>query len=121
VPLEHPIEEYESVRNWRRRLVEQWGDDPLADDPEKLAALAAFCEYVGKDPDQLLAFCFLRKKDTGARFASVKRRDEVAGWLASWRDQSGKTGIAARKMTNDVLSFFIHGGAMMHPGMIRKG
>lgn len=118
MPLDRPIEQYESVRNWRARLIEQWGDDALAEDPDKLVALKGFCEYVDKDPDELLAFCFLRRRETGARFGSVKRREQVVEWLREWRNASGKTGVPARKMTNDVLSFFIHGGVLMHPGML---
>lgn len=116
--LPRPIEEYSSVENWRQRLQEQWGDDPLGEDPDKLEALAGFCASIDKDPDELLDFCFLRKKATGDRFGSARRREQVAEWLRQWRDASGKTGIEARKLTNDVLSFLIHGGVLIHPGMV---
>ena len=42
----------------------------------------------------------------------------MAAWLREWRAQSGATGPAARKRVNDVLSFLIHGGVMIHPGMV---
>jgi hypothetical protein len=113
-----PLTEYESVQDWRAGLAQQWGGDPLAEDPDKLAALASFCAHVGKDPDQLLAFCFLRRKVTGERFGSVERREQVTAWLREWRGQSGLAGMAARKRTNDVLSFLIHGGVLIHPGMV---
>ena len=116
--LARPVEEYASVVSWRERLREQWGGDPLGEDPDKLAALSAFCDFVDKDPDRLLAFCFLRKKATGVRFGSAKRREQVAGWLRDWRTESGVNGVAARKLTNDVLSFLIHGGVLIHPGMV---
>lgn len=118
MPLERAIEDFESVAGWAQGLRDQWGGDPLAEDPEKLASLAEFCEFVGMDPDALLAFCFLRRKDTGERFGSQKRREEIAARLREFRDQSGLDATAARKRTNDVLSFLIHGGVLIHPGMV---
>jgi hypothetical protein len=113
-----PIERYSSVESWRQRLQEQWGDDPLVEDPGKLEALTDFCLFVDRDPDELLDFCFLRRKATGLRFGSVKRREQIATWLREWRDASGKTGIEARRLTSAVLSFFIHSGVQIHPGMV---
>jgi len=116
--LERPIEQYASVAAWSKGLKEQWGGDPLAEEPEKLAGLAAFCEFDGRDPDELLAFCFLRRKQTGVRFASVERREAVAGQLRAFRTASGLSGIAGRRLISNLLSFFIHNGVQMHTGMI---
>jgi len=116
--LPRPIAEYESVAGWRKGLAEQWGGDPLGEEPDKLESLAAFCEFVGKDPDELLAFCFLRKKKTGERFASVKRREEVTAQLRAWKAEGDLPPTAARKRANDVLSFLIHGGVLMNPGAV---
>ena len=116
--LERPIEQYESVATWAKGLREQWGGDPLAEEPEKLAGLAAFCEFDGRDPDELLAFCFLRRKETGVRFASVKRREAVAEQLRAFRTASGLSGTEARRLVSNLLSFFIHNGVQMHTGMI---
>lgn len=116
--LSRPIAEYESVAGWGRGLSDQWGGDPLAEEPEKLESLASFCELIGKDPDELLAFCFLRKKDTGERFGSVKRRDQVLEQLRGFREKCGGDAAEVRRRVNDVLSFLIHGGVLIHPGMI---
>jgi hypothetical protein len=70
-------------------------------------SLERFCEFAGKDPDEILAFCFLRKRATGERFPSVKRREELAALVRAFRDAS-----------SDVLSFLIHGGVLVHPGMV---
>ena len=113
-----PIAEYESVAAWGQGLRDHWGGDPLAEEPEKLESLGAFCAFVGKDPDELLAFCFLRKKATGERFASVKRREEVAARLREFKAEGGLSPTAARKRANSVLSFLIHGGVLMNPGML---
>lgn len=118
MPLARPIGEYESVHAWRRGLAEQWGGDPLAEDPSKLDALAAFCELLAKDPDELVSFCFLRRKGTGERFASVKRREEIAARLRELRDRSGGSAATGRKLANDVLSFLIHNGVMMSAGSV---
>jgi hypothetical protein len=116
--LERPIEQYESVASWAKGLREQWGGDPLTEEPEKLDGLAAFCKFDGRDPDELLAFCFLRKKETGVRFASVKRREALAEQMRAFRSASGLSGTEARRLTSNLLSFFIHNGIQMHTGML---
>ncbi len=118
MPLSKPVEEYDAVARWKKALAEQWGGDPLAEEPEKLETLASFCEFDGRDPDELLAFCFLRRKETGVRFASVKRREAVAEQLRAFRTTSGLSGTDARRLVSTLLSFFIHNGAQMHTGMI---
>ena len=116
--LPKPIGEYESVGTWAVSLREQWGGDPLAEEPAKLETLQAFCEFSGQDPDELVAFCFLRRRETGERFGSVKRREEVAEQIRTFRSASQLTGTKARKLVNDVLSFLIHNGVLINTGMI---
>jgi hypothetical protein len=116
--LERPIEQYESVAMWAKGLREQWGGDPLAEESEKLEGLAAFCRFDGRDPDELLAFCFLRRKKTGVRFASVKRREALVEQLRAFRKESGLSGTEARRLVSNLLSFFIHNGIQMHTGML---
>jgi hypothetical protein len=111
--LARPIASYPSVAAWAEGLRRQWGGDPLAEDPEKLASLAAFCGCVDKDPDELLAFCFLRRKATGERFASVQRRDELLGRLKEFEAASGLRGVAARRLRSHVLSFLSHNGVLI--------
>jgi hypothetical protein len=105
-----------TVVAWRDGLAAQWGGDPLAEDPQKLAALAEFCRFCGKSPDELVEFCFLRRRGSGERFLSVQRRRAVAGWLADFQ-QRGLEGSQPGRVA-DVLSFLIHNGVMMHTGMI---
>lgn len=115
--LREPIADYAAVATWSEGLRGQWGGDPLAEDPEKLENLRAFCEFSSQDPDELVAFCFLRRK-TGERFGSVKRREQVAEQLRGFRAESGLSGAKARKLVSDVLSFLIHNGVLINPGMI---
>lgn len=118
MPLSRPIDEYASVATWAEGLRSQWGGDPLAEEPEKRETLDAFCRFADRDPDELVAFCFLRRKATGERFGSVKRREALAEQLREFRAASGLSGIKARRLVSDVLSFLIHNGVLINPGMI---
>lgn len=111
--LPKPALEYASVRTWAKALREQWGGDPLAEEPERIEALEAFCDFTGRDPDELVAFCFLRKKDTGQRFGSVKRREEMVRRLRAFREAEGRPTAEARRRQSDILSFLIHNGVLI--------
>ncbi len=113
MPLANPTESYESVTAWAASLREQWGGDPLSEDPEKLATLVSFCEFIGKDPDELVAFCFLRRKATGERFTAKKRREEVVRQLAEFVAADGLRGTEARRRRSNVHSFLTHNGVLI--------
>jgi len=109
-----PIESYASVVAWGAGLREQWGGgDPFAEDPEKLDSLARFCRYTEQDPDALLASCFLRRRATGERFASVKRREALLRQLDAWQADAGWRGLEARRRRNHVASFLSHNGVLL--------
>jgi len=111
--LAKPIADYESVAAWGQSLAEQWGGEPLAEDPAKLASLEAFCGFVGQDPDELLAFCFLRRRATGERFASKQRREELTRKIGEFVKSSGLRGVEARRRRNQVVSFLSHNGVLI--------
>jgi hypothetical protein len=113
VALARPLADYASVATWADGLRQQWGGDPLAEDPEKGATLQAFCELVGKDPDELVAFCFLRRKATGERFTSKLRREEMTKRLGEFVTASRLRGVEARRRRNVVVSFLSHNGVLM--------
>jgi hypothetical protein len=115
---EQALASYDSVLRWKEGLARQWGGDPLAEEPEKLEHLRRFLEHFGKDPDEAVAFCFLRRKETGERFASAKRREALVAEIRAFRDSAEETGLAARRLTSSVLSFFIHNGLLIDPAMI---
>jgi hypothetical protein len=110
--LPKPIESFETVSSWSKGLQGQWGGDPLAEDPEKLRSLEAFCELIGKPPDELVDFCFLRRKRTGERFTSKKRRDQLREQLKEFEAMSGLSGREARRRPNNVVSFLSHNGVL---------
>jgi len=107
------IESYESVVAWREGLRAQWGGEPLVEDPAKLSTLAEFCDLVGKDPDALVAFCFLRKRATGERFASKQRREELLVELKEFETAAGR-GVEARRRRSHVVSFLSHNGVLIY-------
>ena len=82
--------------------------------------LDAFCAQVGKTPDELVAFCFLRKKDSGQRFVSVKRRKTVNGWIDEFVAEQGWTGKDAVANANVIRGFLIHNAALIQ-GPVWKG
>ncbi len=108
------VESHASIRAWAEGLRAQWGGEPLAEDPAKLESLAAFCELVGKDPDALVAFCFLRRKATGERFASKQRREEVLQRLKEFETGSGLRGVEARRRRSHIVSFLSHNGVLIY-------
>lgn len=78
-----------------------------------LRVLADFCAHVGKPPDELVAFCFLRKRDTGVRFVSVKRRVVVNEWIDTFVAEQGWEGKDAVSNANIVRGFLIHNGVLI--------
>ena len=105
--LDRPIAEYTSVGTWAAGLRQQWGGDPLAEEPEKLEALAAFCTFVGEDPDAIVRRCFRIRKSDGERVLSDKWRTHYADKIKAFRAADGPRCAAA------VLGFLIHNGILI--------
>jgi hypothetical protein len=104
-----PVQEYSSVKAWRRDLSEQWGGDPLSEEPERVTALERFCEFIGEDPDQIVERCFRVRKSDGQRVISAKWRAHYAGKVKEFRDRTPDS----QRLAADVLSFLIHNGVMV--------
>jgi hypothetical protein len=103
--------------------VERWlgsAHHPPDVQQRQLQILEAFCERVGKTPDELVAFCFLRKKATGDRFVSVKRRRTVNAWIDEFVTDQGWTGKEAVVNANVIRAFLIH-NAVLIQGPVWKG
>lgn len=109
--LERPLEEYQTVKTWRRDLSEQWGGDPIAEEPERLLALQRFCEFTGEDPDTIVERCFRVRKSDGQRVISNKWRTHYAQKVKVFRDSNPDP--QSSRLAADVLSFLIHNGVML--------
>jgi hypothetical protein len=112
------IESQASVKQWAAGA--GFDHAPAEVREDKLAILTGFCTKVGKQPDELVAFCILRKKATGERFLSVKRREAINGWLDEFTDEQGWTGKQAVVNANVVRSFLIHNGVLIQ-GRVWRG
>jgi hypothetical protein len=112
------ISEYASVQRWLSGA----GHDrqPAEVQDRYLGVLATFVEHTGKSPDELVAFCFLRKRETGERFVSTKRRIVVNEWIDELVAAQGWTGKDAVANANIVRSFLIHNGVLIQ-GKVWKG
>lgn len=109
--LERALEDFESVRAWRRDLSGQWGGDPIAEEPERLRALAGFCEFTGDDPDTIVERCFRVRKSDGERVISNKWRAHYAKKIKEFVEAGSQH--EAPRSSKDVLSFLIHNGVMV--------
>jgi hypothetical protein len=105
------IRHFATVGQWLART----GHDtqPAEVQARYLDVLAKFVEHDGKDPDELVAFCFLRKRDTGTRFVSTKRRVAVNESLDAFVAAQGWEGKEAVANANIVRSFLIHNGVFI--------
>jgi hypothetical protein len=112
------IESQASVKQWAAGAGFDHG--PAGDREQKFQILTGFCAKVGKQPDELVAFCILRKKASGERFLSVKRREEINNWLDEFTAEQGWTGKQAVVNANVVRSFLIHNGVLIQ-GRVWRG
>lgn len=109
----NPMTAYVSVEAWKTSLVRQWGGDPLAEDPAKLDTLGAFCAFLGRNPDELVDFCFLRRRETGEKFSSKKRREELVVKVQEFVASKALKGTDARRTANHIYSFLSHNGVLI--------
>jgi hypothetical protein len=107
-----------SVRQWEAGT--GLSREPPEVREQKLRILADFCAKVEKEPDELVAFCILRKKATGERFLSVKRREMINDWLEEFAAEQGWAGKQAVVNANVVRSFLIHNGVLIQ-GRVWRG
>lgn len=112
---------------WSARTVKRWVEsaghhtDPPDKHEERLRILEAFCLYTERTPDELVEFCFLRKRATGERFVSLKRRTTVNEWLDGFVNEQGWTDKDAVSNANVVRSFLIHNGVLIQGDVWRGG
>ena len=111
----HPLLDYASVQTWLDGLRRHWGGDPVADDPERLPALEAFCRYANRDPDQIIAETTMIKD--GEKRIRVKGRERYAALIDEGQSTVEGSRIRKGKHGNTVRSFLIHNGILLAAGM----
>ena len=112
--------EYETVRNWLDGLRKHWGGDPVADDPDRLPTLEAFCHFADVDPDTIIKQC-TRIDKAGDQRISIKGRRKYAGLIDEFQAQSKESRLRRAKRGNTVRSFLIHNGIMLSAGAQMTG
>lgn len=110
-----PMLEYDTVRTWLDGLREQWGGDPVADDPERLPLLQAFCEFAEVDPDTVIAAC-LRVDKAGDKRISIKGRRKYAELIDGFQAASEESRLRKAKRGNTIRSFLIYNGILLAAG-----
>ncbi len=116
-----PLLDYETVGAWIDGLREHWGGDPLADDPERLPTLEAFCRFAETDPDTMIQACLRVDKDGDQRI-SLKGRRKYAELIDQFQAQSSESRLRKAKRGNTIRSFLIHNGIHLAAGaqMVKK-
>jgi hypothetical protein len=103
-----------TVRTWFEGLRAQSDVDPDAD-PDRLRILAAFCERVGKTPDEIIADC-LRPAGDGLKIR-VKGRRFYAEEIAAFQAVAAAEPREQVRWGNTVRSFLIHNGVLLQAGL----
>lgn len=112
------IEDYETVEKWAKATGQH--AQPPETRAHQLEVLANFSDFAGKTPDELAAYCFLRKKDTGVRFVSTKRRIAMNTTIDEFVEAQGWVDKEAVVNANIVRSFLIHNGVFIQ-GKLWRG
>jgi hypothetical protein len=105
-----------AVRQWIAGLTEQWGDAP-ADMDARIGTLRAFCETVGKEPDEMIAEC-TREVEGGKRIR-IKGRRFYSEQIEEFQSKAEGDQRARARAGNIIRSFFIHNGIFMQAGLGR--
>lgn len=101
-----------AVQKWIESLRKRSGEEVDLQD-ERVALVKSFCEYVGKTPDEVIDYCWLKKRKDGLRSISSKRRKETTELIEEYVRQTGRTGYSANVAANTVRSFLIHNGVFI--------
>lgn len=109
--VDQSIGSYASVKQWRRDLSDQWGGDPIGEEPERLETLARFCAFIDEDPDAIVARCFRVRKSDGEHVISGKWRTYYAQKIREFSEQNSQP--EPQRLAADVLSFLIHNGVLL--------
>ncbi|MBI4517669.1 MAG: hypothetical protein HY699_17830 [Deltaproteobacteria bacterium] len=116
--MENDFHAYRTVQTWYAGLRRQSNVDPDAD-PKRLATLRAFCEFVGKEPDDIIQECL---RESGEQLKiSLKGRRLYGAKIQEFEQQAsgGSPGERAR-IGSTLRGFLIHNGIFIQaPSLLR--
>ena len=101
---------YATVQTWAAGLREQWGEMP-ADLDGRIEIVRQFCDFVGEDPDAMIAAC-TRHVESGKRIR-IKARRLYSEKIVEFQAAAG----GDARVGNIIRSFFIHNGIFMQAGL----
>jgi hypothetical protein len=107
-PIQTRIDESITVKRWVTNTT--YEEEPPEKLRRRLDVLFGFLESIDKSPDDAVAFCFLRKRETGERFVSTKRRATVNEQIEAYAVAQGWAGKDTVANGDIVRSFLIHNG-----------
>jgi hypothetical protein len=110
-PLEKPIGEYARVQLWLEDFEKSWGKGH--DGSDELSALEAFCEFVDKDPDAIVAE-LLAPVEGGYEKIRYKARHRYIELISEF-----ETKEEGRQAGNAIRSFLIHNGVAVGTRILR--
>ncbi len=105
-----PIGEYARVEMWLADFEKSWGNGH--DAPVQVSALEAFCAFVGKDPDAVVAD-LLAPVEGGYEKIRYKARHRYIQLISEFEATAG------REAGNAVRSFLIHNGVAVGTRILR--
>jgi len=100
-----------SVKKWIDAT--KYPGEPAGDVDSRVQLLADFFKHLKKSPNELIACCFLRKKGTGDRFVSTRRRKDVNEQIDSFVALQGWSDKQEVMNGNRIRSFLTHNGVPM--------
>jgi len=106
---------YQAVQAWLEGLRQHWGGDPAHDGSDRLEILAAFCRFVGRDPDAIIKECVIVKPEGKRIRASARRR--YADAIAAFQAQVEGPRSQRTRWGNTIRSFLIHNGVLLQSGL----
>jgi hypothetical protein len=110
-PLDKPITDYARVQLWLEDFEKSWGGGH--DGSAELSALEAFCKFVGKDPDAIVAD-LLTPVEGGYEKIRYKARHRYIELISEF-----EVAQEGRQAANAVRSFLIHNGVAVGTRILR--
>ena len=111
------LENHPRVQRWFKATRAE--NDPAEERQRKLALLAEFCEFIGRDPDDLVTHMLLTNKQGHAAF-SFKKRDAVNVAIDEFVEKRGVAGKDAVVTGNMLRGYLVHNGIFL-PGKAWTG